>query len=442
VEKPLPTIAVLGASGLIGEAVATQLMEDGFPVVAIARRFHMSQKAAFGEAATELPLVPLDAGALSKLIRDRKVEILVNCVGALRSRHGVSIDALHRTFVERLVAVLRLTFPPSLLIHISIPGAGDQDRTAFSRTKPLGESAIIGGFIPFVILRPGFVVATAAYGGGALIRALAALPFDLPSNEARQVFATTDVRDVSRTIAVVAHRWSAGERAWQAVWDVMAREPTTVGEVIEAFRHRFGGPTKTIALPRWLLTFGAEAGETAALLGWSPPIQRTTLCEMRRGITGRPEAWIAATGIEPISLGAALRSSPATIQEKWFARLYLLKGLVLGSLAVFWILSGLLPLTVSFQDAIAILTRHGLPEGLAQPVAIASSLADIAIGAAIAARKTCRGGLLAGIVLSLCYLVGATIVAPDLWIGPLGALVKTVPAILLMLVGLATLESR
>lgn len=441
-EKPLPTIAVLGASGLIGEAVATQLMEDGFPVVAIARRFHMSQKAAFGEAATELPLVPLDAGALSKLIRDRKVEIVINCIGALRSRHGVSIDALHRTFVERLVAVLRLTFPPSLLIHISIPGAGDQDRTAFSRTKRLGESAIIGGLTPFVILRPGFVVATAAYGGGALIRALAALPFDLPSNEARQVFATTDVRDISRTIAVVAHRWSTGEQAWRAAWDVMAREPATVGEVIEAFRHRFGGPTKTIALPRWLLTFGAEAGEAAALLGWSPPIQRTTLCEMRRGIAGRPEAWIAATGIEPISLDAALRSSPATIQEKWFARLYLLKGLVLGSLAAFWILSGLLPLTVSFQDAIAILTKHGLPEELAQPVAIASSLADIAIGAAIAVKKTCRAGLLAGIVLSLCYLVGATIVAPDLWIGPLGALVKTVPAILLMFVGLATLESR
>lgn len=417
-------------------------MEDGFPVVAIARRFHMSQKAAFGEAATELPLVPLDAGALSKLIRDRKVEIVINCIGALRSRHGVSIDALHRTFVERLVAVLRLTFPPSLLIHISIPGAGDQDRTAFSRTKRLGESAIIGGLTPFVILRPGFVVATAAYGGGALIRALAALPFDLPSNEARQVFATTDVRDISRTIAVVAHRWSTGEQAWRAAWDVMAREPATVGEVIEAFRHRFGGPTKTIALPRWLLTFGAEAGEAAALLGWSPPIQRTTLCEMRRGIAGRPEAWIAATGIEPISLDAALRSSPATIQEKWFARLYLLKGLVLGSLAAFWILSGLLPLTVSFQDAIAILTKHGLPEELAQPVAIASSLADIAIGAAIAVKKTCRAGLLAGIVLSLCYLVGATIVAPDLWIGPLGALVKTVPAILLMFVGLATLESR
>ena len=163
---------------------------------------------------------------------------------------------------------------------------------------------------------------------------------------------------------------------------------------------------------------------------------------MRRGIAGRPEAWIAATGIEPISLDAALRSSPATIQEKWFARLYLLKGLVLGSLAAFWILSGLLPLTVSFQDAIAILTKHGLPEELAQPVAIASSLADIAIGAAIAVKKTCRAGLLAGIVLSLCYLVGATIVAPDLWIGPLVALVKTVPAILLMFVGLATLESR
>lgn len=441
-EKPLPTIAVLGASGLIGEAVASQLMKDGFPIVAIARRFHASQKAAFGEAAVELPLVPLDAVALSQLFAARRVEIVVNCIGALRGRHGVSIGGIQHSFVERLVAVLRSASPQSLLIHVSIPGASDQDHTAFSRTKRLGESAITGGLIPFVILRPGFVVAPAAYGGGALMRALAALPFDLPASEARQALVTTDLCDISRTIAIVAHRWNSGERVWHAVWDVMARGTTTVGEVVEAIRNWFGGPTKTIVLPRWLLTFGAEAGEVAALFGWSPPIQRTTLCEMRRGVAGHPEAWIAATGIEPISLNAALRHLPATVQEKWFARLYLLKGLIFGSLAAFWILSGLVPLAVAFHDAVAILTKHGVPSALAQSVAIAGSLADIGIGVAIAVRKTSRVGLLAGIALSLCYLIGASILAPNLWVGPLGALVKTVPVILLMFVGLATLESR
>jgi hypothetical protein len=46
---------------------------------------------------------------------------------------------------------------------------------------------------------------------------------------------------------------------------------------------------------------------------------------MRRGVAGDPQSWIAATGIEPASLGSMLQRLPSTVQEKWFARLYLAK---------------------------------------------------------------------------------------------------------------------
>ena len=39
-------------------------------------------------------------------------------------------------------------------------------------------------------------------------------------------------------------------------------------------------------------------------------------------------------------------------------------------------------------------------------------------------------------------MVGAAILTPDLWIEPLGALTKTGPAIVLMLVALLTLDNR
>jgi hypothetical protein len=47
-----------------------------------------------------------------------------------------------------------------------------------------------------------------------------------------------------------------------------------------------------------------------------------------------------------------------------------------------------------------------------------------------------------GILASLGYLLGAAILTPDLWIEPLGALVKTGPAIVLMGVALLTLDNR
>lgn len=172
------------------------------------------------------------------------------------------------------------------------------------------------------------------------------------------------------------------------------------------------------------------------------PIRSTALAELRRGVTGDPQPWITATGIEPASLKSTLSRLPATVQEKWFARLYLLKPLILGVLVLFWMVSGIIPLTVAFDAASAILTAHGTPLFMAQAITVASSLADIAIGAAIAFRRTSRVGLIAGITLSVAYMASAAIIAPSLWLEPLGALVKTGPAIVLMLVALAVMGER
>ena len=67
---------------------------------------------------------------------------------------------------------------------------------------------------------------------------------------------------------------------------------------------------------------------------------------------------------------------------------------------------------------------------------------DISVGLAIAVRKSSRFGLGAGICVSLFYMIGAALLTPELWIEPLGALVKTGPAIVLMLVALAISDDR
>ena len=74
--------------------------------------------------------------------------------------------------------------------------------------------------------------------------------------------------------------------------------------------------------------------------------------------------------------------------------------------------------------------------------AMRGNVMDMAIGVLIAFRRTAGAGLIAGIVASFGYMLGAAILTPDLWIEPLGALVKTGPAIVLMLVAWLTLDSR
>ncbi len=429
-------IVVLGANGMIGQAVALDLLQRGFAVRGLARHFTAAQRAALAEAAVTAPLLSLLDGDLAALLVG--ADMVVNTIGILQ---GPESDRVHRAFAARL-AMLCATAPQRLLVHVSIPGEARDDRTTYSRSKREGERAIADSGAPFVILRPGFVIATAAYGGSALLRALAALPFALPARESSARFAATAISDLCATVAHLAAAWRDGKRQWHETWDVMEEAPGTVGDIIAAFRRHNGGPAPLLSLPAWTLWPGTVAGDLVSRLGWKPPIRGTAMAEMRRGVVGNPKAWMAATGIVPRSARQAVAATPATVQEKWFARLYLLKALALVTLVIFWCVSGLIALTVAFAAARQTLLDHGFSFGLAQGVTIVSSLLDISVGLLIAFRRTSRLGLIAGILVSLGYMAGAAVLTPDIWIEPLGALVKTGPAIVLMLFCLALLDDR
>ena len=436
-------IVILGASGLIGQAIAADLSVRGLSVMAVARRFTPAQRHAFRPDAREMPLAECDAPKLARLLDEYAADVVVNCLGTLQDRPGESVRAVHDGFAQRLIAALRAAARPALLAHISIPGGKDGDRTDFSRSKRDAERLIRASGLPYVILRPGFVWAPSAYGGSALMRALAALPAGLPAFEGNRPFSVVAVEDIAETIAVLAQRWRPEKPQQAAVWDVMHPERTTIAGVLNALRDWLGtAPRVFVTMPEVLLDLGARAGDLVSRLGWAPPIRSTALAELRRGVTGDPKAWMAATGIAPRSLAAVLKQRPATLQDKWFARLFLLKSLVIAILVAFWCVSGLIALTIAYKPAVAILTAHGQSETFAHAATNFSSLMDISIGIAIAIRRVCGIGLIAGILASLFYMIASAFMTPDLWVEPLGALVKTGPAIVLMLVALATLDNR
>jgi hypothetical protein len=276
-----------------------------------------------------------------------------------------------------------------------------------------------------------------------MVRALAALPADLPAEEVATRFQPVAVEDIADTIAWLAARDIDDAAANNVTWDLMQPQPVTLGRVIEQFRWSFGtSDWPRLAPPAFMIDLGARLGDLAAWLGWMPPMRSNAIAELRRGVVGDPTGWIAATGIVPKTITRAVGLRPATIQDKWFARLFLVKALVIASLALFWTLSGFIALFISYSAAAGILSSHGFPSPLVAPVTILTSLMDMTIGVLIAFRRTAALGLVAGIVASLGYMAGAAILTPDLWIEPLGALVKTGPAIVLMLVALLTLDNR
>jgi uncharacterized protein YbjT (DUF2867 family) len=432
---------VLGASGLIGRYVTDDLRIRGFETLGIARNFSASQRSnAFD---LEMPVMAMATAALARLLRDRSIDVVVNCLGVLQDGPGSDTRAVHRDFVERLLQAIKDSGRVIRLIHVSIPGAANEDHTAFSKTKREAERLIEASGISCAILRPGFVVAPSAYGGSAMVRALAALPLALPAEESATPFQPVAVEDIAVTVTWLAAQEPDHLASRAVSWDLMQPQKISLGGVIDQFRFVFGtADWPRITMPTFLLDLGARCGDLVSRLGWMPPMRSTAIAELRRGVAGDPAAWMQATGIVPKTISQAVGARPASIQDKWFARLFLMKALIIASLVLFWTASGFIALVISFPATKAILVSHGFPRWLVTPFAGITSLMDIGVGVLIAFRRTCAIGLIAGIVVSLGYMAGTAILTPDLWIEPLGALVKTGPMIVLMLVALLTLDSR
>ena len=436
--QPSRKVLVLGASGLIGRYVTDDLRIRGFETIGVARNFSASRRS--NALDLEMPILSMATAALARLLRDRAIDVVVNCLGVLQDGPGSDTRAVHRDFVERLAQAIGDSGRMIRLIQISIPGAADEDRTAFATTKREAERLIAASGIAYAILRPGFVIAPSAYGGSAMVRALAAFPLDLPAEESAIPFQPVAVEDVAETVAWLAARDDAAANA--VSWDLMQPQRISLGGVIDQFRFAFGTADWTrIRVPTFLLDFGAKLGDLASRVGWMPPMRSTAIAELRRGVSGDPAPWMSATGIVPKTIAQMVGQRPATIQDKWFARLFLVKALMLASLVLFWVASGFIALVISFPATKAILISHGFPRWLVTPFAGITSLMDVSVGVLVALRRTAAVGLIAGIFVSLGYMAGTAILTPDLWIEPLGALVKTGPAIVLMGVALLTLDS-
>ena len=435
------TILVLGASGLIGRFVTDDLRVRGFRVIGVARKLSQAQK--MSPLDLELPLLSLDVTGLMHLLSEHAVDVVVNCVGVLQDEPGSNTMAVHRDFVARLLRAINASDRAIRLVQISIPGLASEDQTAFATTKREAEGYIVASGVHHAILRPGFVVAPAAYGGSALLRALATSPFDLPAEVMARRFQPVAVEDVGATVAWLAAHDPEDRTIAGVSWDLMQKEPMTVAEVIGQWRRAYGTDGRfRVAMPGFLVELGAGCGDLAGRVGWKSPMRSTAIAELRRGILGDPLPWIATTGIEPKTLAMMIGQHPATIQDRWFARLYLVKALIIITLALFWIVSGFVALFVSYRAAADILGSRGMPPELVDPVLIGTSLLDMVVGGLIAVRRTSAIGLVAGIVVSLGYIASAVILSPELWIEPLGSLVKIGPAIVLMLVAFLLRDSR
>jgi uncharacterized protein YbjT (DUF2867 family) len=364
------------------------------------------------------------------------MDAVVNCAGTLQDSVRDSTAHVHSMAPAALWEACERA-GVRRVIHFSAMGVDRGGLTGFSRTKLEGDEALTRRDLDWVILRPSVVVGRQAYGGSALFRGLAAFPL-LPKAPDAGPLDIVQLDDVVETVV----RLLKPDAPAKVALELAGPDRLSFEEVVQAYRRWLGWkPARIVAAPAFVMGAAYKAGDLIARLGWRPPIRSTARREIVRGAVGDPTDWKRATGIEPRSLAAAFAAEPASVQERWFARLYLLKPLAIGIFALFWLMTGIVSVTAGYDHA-AGLMRMTAAAPVAELSVWAGAATDIMVAFLILYRRTSKLGLIAALGVSIFYVIAGTLLLPELWADPLGPMMKIWPILAFNLLCLAILDER
>jgi uncharacterized protein YbjT (DUF2867 family) len=200
----------------------------------------------------------------------------------------------------------------------------------FSQTQFAGDNALMERELDWVILRPSVVIGRSAYGASALMRGLAALPGVpvMPDTGPVQVVLLDDV------VRAVEYFLQEGAPSRQVV-ELVGPRRYSFSELVALFRRWYRWrPAREIQLPRFIASVLYKSGDAISLLRWRPPLRSTAQREIVRGAVGDAEQ-MKRFKLYPNALEDYLESEPASVQERWFARMYFLKPPVYVVLCLF-----------------------------------------------------------------------------------------------------------
>ncbi len=416
-------VLVLGADGFIGRHIAFALRARGWQVLASARRTGRLEAMGFEVLAADLTRPEThDPAFWAPYLEGRD---LVNAAGLLTGS-ARAFEAVHVLAPRAAYAALGAGRRGVLISAVGI----DTAPTPFARWRRAGERVAPGHV---TILRPGLVLGDTSYGGSSLLRALAALPFRTPViGDGNQPFDPLHAAD----LALLAEACLA-DPPGHGPFEAGGPERVSQREMLTALRGWLGlAPVPVLRLPLRLARWLGRLGD-ALRIG---PVSATAVAQLEAGVAADGRALSEKTGLRPRPFRAFLAARPAGTQDLWHARLYLMRPLLRLVLALLWLASGLLGLWLAPETFLPLIPA-GLPEPALVALARLGGLADLAIAAALLRgwRPRLMAGVQAGMVAT--YTLAFSLLAPALWLLPLGGLLKNLPLLALIAVA-AILEDE
>lgn len=432
-------VLVTGGYGFIGSHIVAGLLAAGHEPAGCGRKVALGRR-----------LIPRiewlgcdlnrDTDPADWLERVKGFDAVVNCAGALQGSARDDIDAIHRRGPMALFEACRIA-GVRRVVQVSALGVEGDAGTAYADSKRAADEALMAMDLDWVVLRPSLVYARNCYGGTALFRGLAALPFAIPLPGAGdQRFQPIHMDDLVDTVL----RCLEANAPARQLLSPVGPQPMTLREILTGLRQWLGlPPARVVGIPMPAIRLAAKMGDALHWLGMRGSMRSTALKQMERDNVADLASFADAVGFTPRRFADALAAEPAGTQDRWHARLYFLRPLLRFTLAAFWLASGLIAaFDPARSDALALLADAGFGTQFALFALWGGIAADVAIGLLVLSDRYLHlaGMLMLGVTAA--YLVAISLALPSLWLDPLGPAVKVLPLIPAALVMLALESDR
>ncbi|MHB1103752.1 MAG: complex I NDUFA9 subunit family protein [Devosia sp.] len=298
-------VTIFGGAGFVGTQIVQLLARKGYRIRVAMRRpdlaQHVKPLGAVGQ------IVPIQANIRNAESVQRAVkgaQIVINLVGVGFERGRQRFRAVH-TLGARNVAEAAKAAGAQQLVHMSALGADPQSRSAYARSKALGETEVLAAFPEAVIIRPSIIF---GQGDGFFnfMGSLARFFPVLPLIGGKTKFQPVYVGDVAHAFAVAAE----GGVKTGRIYELGGPEVLTHRTLLQRILHETMRHNPLLPLPA---AIGKLLAAPFALLPFPPLLTADQVDLLQADNAVSPEAieekrTLAAFGVEPTPMDAILPS--------------------------------------------------------------------------------------------------------------------------------------
>ena len=414
------TVLVIGATGLIGGRVLRALRAAGCAAVGASRRRPAGERADdwleldLGAMTRERDWLPLLAG----------VDAVVNCVGIIREAREGDFDRLHRAAPVALFAACE-RLGVRRVVQVSALGSRPDAATGYWRSKGAADADLLARRLDATVVRPSLVYGDEG-ASSVMFRMLATLPvLAMPMAHGARV-QPIHIDDLAAVVVRLVTQEGGAPRELAAV----GPRALTMADYLGALRDGMEASSALVLdLP---MPIARLVARVAAMMP-SSALTPESLLMLERSADGGNTAdagpVAALLGRTPRDPASFSRPDQRIVAVwSWGARL------ITVAMAILWLVTAYVSwFAWPHAESMAWLGACGVPAAWREPMLLAASLADAAVGVLLLLRP--RRWLWA---LQLALVGGYTMVMsvclPQFWLHPFGPLSKNLPLLAVMAV--------